>query len=116
MGMEVRAVDLRPITCDVDRYLTRVVLFREPLRGSRLDWMLLGRANLRPSGNDHRPGCWELSAYMPATDPYHDRAYAAPSIIRDFPWELEMLVPPREVHVELRFVARMVVQERRELP
>ena len=72
----VQFTDLTAITMDADCCQTRVVLFCKPLRDGRMDWLLMGRANLRPSGNDHRPGCWELSAYMNATDPYHDQAYA----------------------------------------
>jgi len=69
-------LDLRGITREPDRHLTRVKLYHDHFRGK--EWIIMGQARLVARDRSQGPSVWTFDAYLPAnvTDFEHDSAYA----------------------------------------
>lgn len=70
--------DLRSITRDTDKVVTRVCLERSVYNDKRIDWLVFGSMNLRYFDRSHLQPYWQLGARMDkgVTDFEHDTAWA----------------------------------------
>jgi hypothetical protein len=68
--------DLRAVTRESERYLTRVKLYHDHFRSK--EWFIMGQARLTKQARENGPSRWTFDAYLAegATDFEHDSAYA----------------------------------------